>query len=80
MGPEDRSYEYDAPLIISDMISQGDSGGPLQTENAANPGTYTQFGITSFGPAFCGVKETPGVYTKVSKYVPWIERIVWPTG
>jgi transmembrane serine protease 9 len=54
----------------------GDSGGPLQTQNQGNAGMYTQFGITSFG-RFCGDKDTPGVYTRVSKYIPWIEKIVW---
>jgi len=54
----------------------GDSGGPLQIENVENSGMYTQFGITSFGK-YCGDKYTPGVYTKVSNYIPWIEKIVW---
>lgn len=46
--------------------------------NDDNPDTYTQYGITSFGSAFCGDKNKPGVYTRVSKYVPWIAGIVWP--
>lgn len=56
---------------------QGDSGGPLQIQNVYNPTMYTQFGVTSFGK-FCGDKDAPGVYTRVSKYISWIEGIVWP--
>lgn len=33
-------------------------------------------GVVSFGQ-FCGF-DTPGVYTRVSHYLPWIEEIVWP--
>lgn len=36
---------------------------------------YKIVGITSFGQKCTYV---PGVYTKVSHYVPWIEKIVWP--
>uniref|UniRef100_A0A2S2Q5K2 Serine protease snake n=1 Tax=Sipha flava TaxID=143950 RepID=A0A2S2Q5K2_9HEMI len=55
----------------------GDSGGPLQIKNPEYVGMYTQIGITSFGK-FCGDKDAPGVYTRVSKYISWIEKIVWP--
>jgi len=89
---EKYSLTYDPKLkygILSDSMicagsnnddkdtCSGDSGGPLQTKNIENRDTYTQFGVTSFG-SFCGNKELPGVYTRVSKYVPWIEEIVWP--
>lgn len=55
----------------------GDSGGPLQVNHANYACMYSQIGITSFGK-YCGNKDTPGVYTRVSNYIPWIERIVWP--
>lgn len=55
---------------------QGDSGGPLQVKLSKST-LYTQFGITSFGKL--DRHDTPVGYTRVSKYIPWIEGIVWPT-
>ncbi|KYB25042.1 hypothetical protein TcasGA2_TC031075 [Tribolium castaneum] len=52
---------------------QGDSGGPLQIRTDV----LYLVGITSFGK-ICGIPNSPGVYTRVSYYIPWIERIVWP--
>ncbi|XP_072445130.1 neurotrypsin isoform X4 [Chiloscyllium punctatum] len=51
---------------------QGDSGGPLVCEKAR--GHWVVFGVTSWGHG-CGVKDTPGVYTKVSTFIPWIKRV-----
>ncbi|GCB65676.1 hypothetical protein scyTo_0011902 [Scyliorhinus torazame] len=51
---------------------QGDSGGPLMCERAG--GHWVVFGVTSWGHG-CGVKDTPGVYTKVSTFMPWIKRV-----
>jgi len=56
---------------------QGDSGGPIQNTRPDNRCTYSIIGITSFGK-FCAAKNAPGVYTRVSSFVPWIESIVWP--
>lgn len=48
----------------------GDSGGPLM---AASPdGTYQLIGIVSTGVG-CGNQEFPGIYTKVSAYIDWIQ-------
>ncbi|XP_050433881.1 uncharacterized protein LOC126841436 [Adelges cooleyi] len=55
----------------------GDSGGPLQVPNSIRAFMYTQVGITSTGKP-CGEANTPGIYTRVSKYVSWIEQSVWP--
>lgn len=56
---------------------QGDSGGPLQTKLSLEPLQYNVIGVTSFGKA-CGIANVPGVYTRVSNYIDWIESIVWP--
>ncbi|KAK4881826.1 hypothetical protein RN001_005145 [Aquatica leii] len=56
---------------------QGDSGGPLQIVHPQVFCMYSIVGITSFGKA-CGVANVPGVYTRVSNYIDWIEKIVWP--
>ncbi|XP_048186933.1 serine protease 55 [Perognathus longimembris pacificus] len=52
---------------------QGDSGGPLVC--AAEPGgTWYQVGIISWGRS-CGQKDTPGVYTLLANYNPWIHTL-----
>jgi secreted trypsin-like serine protease len=61
----------------------GDSGGPLvvngvddllgvrdSTTNKTSIATI--YGIVSFGPKRCGKEGVPGVYTRVTKYIPWI--------
>lgn len=54
---------------------QGDSGGPLQVRTT-DVTAYSIVGVTSFGPSICG-GSTPGIYTRVDKYVDWIESVVW---
>ena len=49
---------------------QGDSGGPLVCERSGTS-MFELHGITSFGIG-CGLKLLPGVYTRVSQYVDWI--------
>uniref|UniRef100_H2Z0J2 Peptidase S1 domain-containing protein n=1 Tax=Ciona savignyi TaxID=51511 RepID=H2Z0J2_CIOSA len=49
---------------------QGDSGGPLVCSD--NSGKFYLQGVTSWR-AGCGEPDNPGVYTKVSEYVGWIE-------
>ena len=34
-------------------------------------------GLVSYGPALCGT-GTPGVYTNVASYIPWIRRKLRP--
>ncbi|KAK9506720.1 hypothetical protein O3M35_008605 [Rhynocoris fuscipes] len=52
----------------------GDSGGPLII-NQNRGCSKAQIGIISYGKE-CGLPNFPGVYTRVSYYVPWIESIV----
>ncbi|XP_053619293.1 serine protease snake-like [Plodia interpunctella] len=61
---------------------QGDSGGPLQVMDSRvncihSFPLHKIVGVTSFGRD-CGRKWAPGVYTRVSRYIGWIESIVWP--
>lgn len=52
----------------------GDSGGPLMAiaDDESGIPRWTSFGVVSFGPSMCGTAGWPGVYTKVSEYIPWI--------
>ena len=50
---------------------QGDSGGPVYLRGTK--GLYL-IGITSYGDG-CARKNTPGVYTRVSAYIPWIKNV-----
>ncbi|KAL0853134.1 hypothetical protein ABMA27_012898 [Loxostege sticticalis] len=56
---------------------QGDSGGPIQIKSKKLHCMYVVTGVTSFGKQ-CGTRGEPGIYTRVSHYLDWIEGIVWP--
>lgn len=54
--------------FISISLWQGDSGGPLTCERNQ---THYIYGVVSWGDS-CGEEGKPGVYTKVIKYMDWI--------
>ncbi|XP_041980804.1 serine protease snake-like [Aricia agestis] len=60
---------------------QGDSGGPLQVKiplpASTNQSMHYVIGVTSFGIS-CARENLPGIYTRVSSFVDWIESVVWP--
>lgn len=55
---------------------RGDSGGPLVALDNSNPRQLSTYlvGLVSYGPSPCGQAGWPGVYTKVSEYVDWIQQ------
>jgi len=53
----------------------GDSGGPLVVQNA---GQWQLAGIVSWGSQVCSAPYLPGVYTRVSQYVSWVNSYLTP--
>jgi trypsin len=49
---------------------QGDSGGPVMSGEGA---AMRLVGLVSYGHG-CGRKGVPGVYTRVSRFAPWIDE------
>ncbi|XP_076590722.1 mannan-binding lectin serine protease 1 isoform X3 [Chaetodon auriga] len=58
----------------------GDSGGAFVMEEGAGQ-SWAVFGLVSWGgPEECGSQRVYGVYTRVAKYVEWIEKLLPPAG
>lgn len=75
-----KSDAYEPSMIRKNMLCAGnedkniclqDEGGPLAYLNS--DGLYEQIGITSFGFE-CGAAEEPSVFSRVNKFLRWIER------
>ncbi|XP_033149802.1 spaetzle-processing enzyme [Drosophila busckii] len=58
---------------------QGDSGGPLMVPtHEGNQEIFFVVGVTSYGPEPCGLLGWPGVYTRVTHFVDWIQQKLEP--
>lgn len=59
--------------ILGDIkdACEGDSGGPMMVEYRK---TWFLIGLVSWGEG-CGHKDKLGIYTKVSNYLEWIDRV-----
>ncbi|CAB3365578.1 Hypothetical predicted protein [Cloeon dipterum] len=71
---EDKQMCAVDPKGLADAC-QGDSGGPLQVK-VKDSQLMKVVGVTSAGKG-CG--SSPGLYTRVSGYIEWIENVVWPS-
>ncbi len=61
------------PFTEDAGVCSGDSGGPVYFSES---GSFTQVGITSFGPSQCGTGNVTSVYTEISDYDTWISNIL----
>lgn len=57
-------YHREEASKINLISPQGDSGGPLVCNEVAH-------GVVSFG-----YSAPPGVYTRISNYLPWINKVM----
>lgn len=58
----------------------GDSGGPLFVDHPDDEYKclHLVLGLTSYSHGGCANEDFPAIYVRLSAYVDWIERNVWP--
>jgi len=59
------------PRGVAQDSCRGDSGGPLVY---GEPGQQWLVGITSYGHEQCATAGVPAVYTRVDRYLTWLEQ------
>ena len=59
------------PQGVAQDSCRGDSGGPLVY---GEPGQQWLVGITSYGHEQCATAGVPAVYTRVDRYLTWLEQ------
>ena len=64
-------------VFLGQDSCSGDSGGPLVVRQGGSEEPWFQIGVVSFGPKQCG-SGLPGVYTKITEYLSWIEENLEP--
>lgn len=57
----------------------GDSGGPLVCKSSGLYNQYVLYGIVSWGYG-CARQYKPGVYTRVTSFLPWIKETMHDNG
>jgi secreted trypsin-like serine protease len=72
IGVNLKPTQFCAGGVEGEDSCQGDSGGPLMTRTKGSKPYWYITGVVSFGPADCGKRNWPGVYTKVDQYIDWI--------
>ncbi|XP_017768688.1 PREDICTED: serine protease snake-like [Nicrophorus vespilloides] len=77
--PDGQDYETQicAGGFFQGAPCQRDTGGPLQVHNWNYTEGSLLIGVTSI-EKLCNGKNAPGLYTRISYYIPWIESVMWP--
>lgn len=58
-------------------VYHGDSGGSLMSKQVRNGKIANVLvGVTSFGDGGCAREGVPGVFTKVSSYIDWMQQVM----